>query len=120
MKNNEIVKGWIDRIKKAFSQDSKTDELFRDISKKFIVINRGVLTQNQFLKIARQIEKHFGTKLCWVDRNSYEFKDLFKKWQNEPIFAVFHSSIFKNGRYGIVLDGPAIYFFNGISNMEIR
>ncbi|TXF79493.1 hypothetical protein [Chryseobacterium sp.] len=114
LKNKEIVKGWIDRIKKAFSKDSKTDELFRDISKKFIVNNNGVLSKTQFLKIATQIEKHFGTKLHWIDRNSYEFRELFKKWQEEPIFAVFHSSTFKNGRYGIVLDGPAIYFFEGI------
>lgn len=79
MKNKKVIEGWVAKVNNTFSKESKTDELFRDISKKFIVINRGVLTQNQFLKIARQIQKHFGTKLCWVDRNSYEFKDLFKK-----------------------------------------
>lgn len=117
LKNKKVFVDWTKKIQKAFGSDSKSDGLFRDIFKKFVVNNKGALTQRQFLKIAKQIEKHFGTKLYWIDRNSQEFVALFKKWQDNPIFAVFHSTTFKNGRYGIMLEGPAIYFFNGISKL---
>ncbi len=112
--NKRTFENLVAKAKNIFKKDSKTDELFRDISKKFIVKNHGNLSKTKFLKIAKQIEKHFGTKLHWVDRNSYEFKELYKKWYDSPIYAVFHSSTFKNGRYGITLEGPAIYFFEGV------
>ncbi|GAB0156251.1 hypothetical protein CHRYSEOSP005_15150 [Chryseobacterium sp. Alg-005] len=97
----------------------ETEELFRDIFKKLIVNSKGVLSKEEFLKIAQQIEKHFETKLHWIDRESEEFAELYKKWYDNPIFAVFHKSTFKNGRYEIVLEGPAIYFFRGANKLGI-
>jgi hypothetical protein len=63
LKNKKVFVDWTKEIQKAFGSDSKSDGLFRDIFKKFVVNNKGALTQRQFLKIAKQIEKHFSTVL---------------------------------------------------------
>lgn len=123
IKNGKVGE-WIERkINTIFGEGNQmydeTEELFRDIFKKLIVNSKGVLSKEEFFKIAQQIEKHFETKLHWIDRESEEFTELFKKWYDDPIFAVFHKSTFKNGRYGMVLEGPAIYFFKGLNKLGV-
>lgn len=120
LKNKRAVESLASKAKSLLSKETKFDGLFRDITKNFIIKNRGILTERQFAKIAKKILENFNIQMHWVDKNSKEFVELFKAWEKEPVFAVFHPSTFKNGRYGVVLEGPAIYFFNGIIRYGIR
>lgn len=91
----------------AIRNGGKTDELFREI---FKLIEKGELSAYQFNKIAKRIEADAGVKMHLIDSANREFKELYAKMEANPVYAVFHSRTFKNGRYGIVLEGPAIYF----------
>ncbi|WP_294311950.1 hypothetical protein [uncultured Chryseobacterium sp.] len=114
-KNKNLLEAtWI-KAQKIFSQDSKYDALYRDITKKFFIQNGGVMSESQFLKLASKIKEAFKIDMLTIDKNSEKYAVLFKKWQQNPIYAVFHESTFVNGRYGVVLEGPAIYFFKGIA-----
>lgn len=105
-----------EQARNIFSRETKYDALYRDITKKFFISNKGIMSERQFFKLASKIAESFKVEMILVDRNSEKFAELFAKWEKSPIYAVFHDSTFVNGRYGIVLDGPAIYFFKGKIN----
>jgi hypothetical protein len=105
-----IRKRSIEWLKNLFCYNSEAEALFREI---FKLIDKGMLSEYQFAKIAKRIKAKTGVDMHLVDATAPKFKELYKKWKEEPVYAVFHSSKFKNGRYGVVLDGPAIYFFRG-------
>ncbi len=91
-------------------------ELERDILKKLNIINKSeVINYEYFLEISAIVKRTFNVDLNVVSKVSFEYSELFKKWQSDPIFAVFHHKKFVNTRYQIKLDGPAIYFFSGHS-----
>lgn len=119
-KKEDIVKlqknaGNLDEVKEIDDVVKHLDEvaeLERDIAK-FTIENKGKnITAKQFNKVAKRIFKAHGVKLHLVESGK-----LFDLWKSNPIFATFHHSKFKNRRYEIVLDGPAIYFFKGIDNI---
>lgn len=115
VRNKELIEAtWI-KVQRVFSKESKYDALYRDITKKFFIQNVEVMSETQFYKLASKIKEAFKIDMLVVDKNSEKFAGLYKKWQDNPIFAVFHEATFKNGRYGIVLEGPAIYFFKGVA-----
>jgi hypothetical protein len=97
-------------LKNLFNAKSKSEALFREI---FKLINKGILSEYQFMKLARKMEGETGIKLHLIDATNLKFKDLYKAWKENPVYAMFHNSTFKNTKYGIVLEGPAIYFFRG-------
>jgi hypothetical protein len=98
-----------------FSKETEKDALFRDITKKFLISTKGIVTEEQFLKIAEMIYKAFKVEMILINRGSEKYAKLFQKWYDNPIYAVFHDSKFLNGRYKEILDGPKIYFFEGLS-----
>ncbi len=107
-----------ERAKNIFTKETEFDALYRDITKKFFINNKGILLDHEFFKIASKISETFKIEMILIDRNSEKFAELFAKWEKSPIYAVFHDSTFVNGRYGIVLEGPAIYFFKGKANVN--
>lgn len=100
----------IQELRALFRYDSRVEALFREI---FKLINKGEISEYQFLKLAKKMKAEAGIDMHLVDATSKDFKELYKAWKESPVYAVFHSHSFKNGRYGLILDGPAIYFFRG-------
>lgn len=108
-------------IKNLFRQGSKTEALFRDLFKlmnKNTGLMEGVITDYQFAKLATRLKKELGIDLHMIDASNESYKALFAKWKEKPIYGVFHHKKFKNSRYGLVLDGPAIYIFRGFTQTE--
>ncbi|ASW75174.2 hypothetical protein CJF12_13365 [Chryseobacterium piperi] len=115
LKNKKLVEAtWI-KAQKIFSKESKYDAIYRDITKKFFIQNVEVMSESQFYKLASKIKEAFKIDMLIVDRNNEKYSELFKLWQNNPIYAVFHEKTFINTRYGLELEGPAVYFFKGIA-----
>jgi hypothetical protein len=102
----------VNEIEDAIKHLDEVAELERNIAK-FTIENKGKnISLKQFNKVAKRIFKAHGVKLHLVESGK-----LFDLWKKKPIQGVFHHSRFKNGRYQIVLDGPAIYLFKGIDDL---
>ncbi|GLB52944.1 hypothetical protein NBRC110019_19840 [Neptunitalea chrysea] len=121
LKGKEEFETLVSKAKKLLKRKPKKDALYRDIYKKLIIPGKeGMVSVRYFNKVAKETAEIFETALHLVDRNSEEFNTLFKRWYKNPIHGVFHQSTFLNKRYKLVLEGPAIYFFQGVSGAIVN
>lgn len=119
VKNKKLIEATWKKAQLYFSKESKYDAIYRDITKKFFIQNIEVMSESQFYKLASKIKQTFKIDLLIVDRNSEKYGELFKRWQNNPVYAVFHEKTFVNSRYGLELEGPTVYFFKGMTKASL-
>ncbi len=88
-KNKKAVEEILERIKKYFSKEGKTEEFFRKIEKKLNLAGEEILTSNDIKKLRRLLKEIFDVSLEFVDQNP-ALKAKLKDWTSRRIAGSFN------------------------------
>lgn len=110
-----VKQKFLSRLKEVFSQDTKTDELFRKISKKIDSTGKQILNTNELKKLRLYLKQELGIELEIVSRTNPETKELWRKMalgqtdDGNRVLGMFKATTVKSRKFGMTLEGPKLY-----------